>query len=763
MVPVTIQHKFELVLQHHRAGRFSEAEGLYREILAQEPNHFRAIHYLGLIANQVGQRDIAVDLIRRAISLKPDYVEAHGNLGSVLNDLGRIDEAIAVFRQAIMLRFNFPEAHTNLGNALKAKGRVKESIAAHEQAISLEPNYAEAYNNLGSVLQDDGQIEKAVAAFRQAIALKVDFPEAHSNLGNALKEQGRIDEAIASHHKAISLNPDLPEAYNNLASALIAKGRPDESIAASRQAIRLRSSYGEAHSNLGNALKAKGHLNEAISAYRQAIALKPDCAEAHYNLGIALKDSSQLDEAVAVYRQAISLNPNLPEAHNNLGEALKEMGRLDEAIAAYRQAVAVGPNLPNVHSNLVLALHYHPNCDDRAISEELRRWNRQHAEPLREHIHPHSNDRDPNRRLRIGYLSPDFRNHVVGQNLLPVIQHHDRAEFEIICYANVPTPDEMTRQFQQSADDWRDIAGVSDEDVAEQIRRDQIDILVDLALHTDGNRLLVFARKPAPVQVSYLGYCGSTGLNAMDYRLSDPFLDPASTEVDSYSEITVRLPRTYWCYQPGSTPIPEVRSSPAKGNGWVTFGCQNNYCKISSAAWNVWTTILQAQPKSRLLIYCPRGSHRNLAHKTLVDRGIDPDRLIFSESRGAEYFQRYCEIDIALDPFPFGGGTTTCDALFMGVPVVTLSGITAVGRGGRSILSNVGLPELVAHTQDQYVRIALELANNLDRLETLRRGMRDRMLSSPLMDEAGFARELDMAYRGMWRKWCEAVSADRKI
>jgi predicted O-linked N-acetylglucosamine transferase (SPINDLY family) len=494
-------------------------------------------------------------------------------------------------------------------------------------------------------------------------------------------------------------------------------------------------------------------FDEAIAPIRRAIALRPNYAKAFYNLGVALQCLGRLDEAIAAYRQAISIDFNLPKAHNNLGNVLKDKGQLDDAVAAYRQSVTIDPDNASNDSNLVYTLQFHPAYSAKAIAEDHRRWNSRHAEPLRKFIQPHSNDRDPERRLRIGYVSPDFRRHVVGLNLLPLFQHHDRGQFEITCYAHVLRPDGITNQFEEKTDKWRNIVSLSDEQVAQQIREDQIDILVDLTLHMAKNRLLVFARKPAPVQVSYLGYCGSTGMSTMDYRLSDPHLDPPDTDLSCYSEKTIRLPRTYWCYQPMATPASSP--SPALDNGFITFGCLNNFAKVSTGAIDLWARILVAVPNSHIIIHAPSGAHQDDVAHRFERAGVATDRLLFVGTRPSmEYMQTFSRIDIALDPFPYGGGITTCDALWMGVPVITLSGETAVGRGGRSILSNLGLTEFIALTQDQYAQIAIELAKDRDRMDALRRDLRARLQASPLMDAAAFARDIETAYRQMWRTWC---------
>ncbi len=397
-------------------------------------------------------------------------------------------------------------------------------------------------------------------------------------------------------------------------------GQLDESIAACRQAIAIRPRYAEAHCNLGNAFYDNGQLDEALAAYRQAVALNPNFPEVHNDLGIALIASGQLDEADSVFRQAIALRPNYAEAHSNLGNVLKGKGQLDEAITAFRKAITLRTNYPAAHSNLIYSLHYHPSCDAKSIADEQRRWNHQYAEPLRKIIQPHSNSRDPGRRLRIGYVSSDFRTHASAYFLEPLLKHHDPRQVELYCYANVVRPDAMTQRFQQRANVWRNTVGVSDHEIATQIREDQIDILVDLKLHTADNRLLVFARKPAPVQVSWLGYPGSTGLTTIDYRLSDPYLDPPGTDESIYIERTIRLPDTFWCYDPLDDSEIAVSPLPAIQTGVITFGCLNNFCKINDDLLSLWARAMRLVEGSRLLLLAPEGSHRGAGDGTLPTR-----------------------------------------------------------------------------------------------------------------------------------------------
>ena len=735
-------------------GKLDEAVACYRRALELKPDYAEARYNLGNALKDQGKLDEAVACYRRVVELKPDFIEAHVNLGNVLNDQGKPDEAIACYRRVVERKPDFAEVHCNLGVAFKGQGNLEQAVACFRRALELKPDFADAYASLGVALNDQGKPDEAAACYRRVLELKPDFADAHYNLANALHDLGKLDEAAASYRRVVELKPDFVEAHNNLGNVLNDLGKPGEAVACYRRALELKPDYAEAHNNLGIALKRQGMLDPAVASYRRALELKRDYAEAHNNLGIAFKDQGMLDEAVASYRRALELKPDYAEAHNNLGNAWKDQGNLEGAMACFRRALDVKPDFVRAHSNLVYTQVFCPACDARTLYEEHRRWNRQHAEPLAKLIQPHSHNRDPHRRLRIGYLSPDFRSHPVGRFLLPLLESHDHQQFEIFGYPSVRVPDTITDRCRAQADVWRDVLGSSDEQVAQTIRQDQVDILVDLTMHMADNRLLVFARKPAPVQVTYLAYCGTTGLETMDYRLTDPYLDPPGQDQPIYREQSVRLPETYWCYRP---PIetPPVGALPALEAGQVSFGSLNNFCKVSPPALAAWSQLLQAVPGSRLLLHAHAGSHRDRVRAFLAEQGISAERLAFVDFLpAAEYFGVYRRIDVALDTFPYGGGTTTCDALWMGVPVVSLAGQTAVGRGGVSILSNVGVPELVAHDCEEYVRIAVELAGDLSRLSALRATLRERMQASPLMNAPRFARHVEAAYRKMWQRWC---------
>ncbi|HMD55621.1 MAG TPA: tetratricopeptide repeat protein, partial [Phycisphaerae bacterium] len=439
----SLDETLKSAIARHQAGKLVEAEALYAQILARNPQHADALHLSGVIAYQTGRHQLAVELIGKAIAVKP---------------------TMAIY-------------HSNLGLALQATGSLDAAVAAYHQATKLQPDYAEAFNNLGLALQVQGQLDMAVAAYQKALAIKQDFAGAYNNLGCALEIQEQFDAAITAYKQAIKLDPKLVQTYNNIGGILYKHDR--------------------------------------------------------------------YEEALGAYQAALQLQPDFIESRNNLAGTLRDLGRFDAAIAEYRRALELKPDLAQIHSNLIYTLYYHSRFSAQMILEECLLWNKRHAEPLKPLIRPHVNDPTPDRRLRIGYVSADFKHHASGFFLKPLLSRHDHQNYEIFCYADVIKPDAITQELQKYPDHWRNAVGMSDENLAGQVRQDQIDILVDLKLHSADNRLLVFARKPAPVQVTWLGYPGTTGLSAIDYRLTDPYLDPPSDGNGPYAEQSIRLPESF--------------------------------------------------------------------------------------------------------------------------------------------------------------------------------------------------------------------------
>ncbi len=492
----------------------------------------------------------------------------------------------------------------------------------------------------------------------------------------------------------------------------------------------------------------------AVELLRRAIALQPNVADYHNTLGIVFDSQRQHDRAVGAYESALRVSPHHAAAHNNLGSALCDLGLIDSAIASFRRAVNLRPEKASYLSNLIYSLHIQPTYPSNSIHTEVTRWNDLYCRPLAASSRRHTNDRSPARRLRIGYVSPDLREHAVAFFLTPLLEAHDREQFSICCYASVSRPDAITGKLRKCAEVWRDSAALSDSALAGQVRSDGIDILIDLSMHTAGNRLPAFALRPAPVQVSWLAYPGSTGLEVIEYRLTDAFIEPPAEVSVLTPELPIRLPDAWCCYQPIGY-FPEVGDLPAERAGYVTFGSLNKLSKVNDRVMHCWAELLRALPDSRLLMLCPEGRSRERIREYLATRSVDAERVEFvSFISLSDYLKTYQRIDIALDPFPCNGMTTTCHALWMGVPVVTLPGTTAISRAGLSLLSNAGLPELVAASEDHYVTIATGLACDLTHLAGLRATLRARMAKSPLMDAPKFARHFEQALRGMWQKWC---------
>lgn len=637
-------------------------------------------------------------------------------------------------------------------------GHLAEAGAIYRQILSRNPDHHDALHMLGVLSKQMGDDDAAIDLIGRAIRIQPDCAEAHNNLGSILNDKGRFGDAAASCRRAIQLKPSYAQAHYNLGNAQAAMGQFDEAISSYQSAIQFQADFAEAFNNLGGIYLKKGRFGEAIQTYRRAIELHPTYSDAFNNLGSALSDSGRIDEAIVCYRRAIQLNPDGGAVHNNLANALVSKGQVEQAIALYRRAVELSPNDSAADSNLVYTLYFHRRTTQSELLAENLRWARLHADSLKPFVQSHDNDRDPNRRIRLGYVSPDFHGaHCQSLFTVPLFSSHNRDEFEVFCYADVTNSDDVTQILHGSVDGWRITLGLSDAKVAEMVRSDRIDILVDLTMHMAHGRPLLFARKPAPVQVAWLAYPGTTGLDAIDYRLTDPYLDPPGVGDEFYVERSIRLPETFWCYDAMSAEA--VAGLPAAQNGYATFGCLNNFCKINNDVLALWSRVLASSPGAHLLLLSPAGDHRQWVLERL---GVEPFRVEFIEHQPrAHYLGEYLRIDIMLDTVPYNGHTTSLDSLWMGVPVVSLVGNTVVGRAGLSILTNIGLPELVARDEDQFVRCAVELAGDLARLAELRRTIRPLMLKSPLMDAKRFSRNIENVYRQMWRAWCSgrALSA----
>lgn len=745
---------------------------------------------LGLVLQGLGWNEEALASFQEAARLAPAYPEAQANLGKALEDLGRYQEAIPPLREALLLRPDFPpawlwlgcaaqatgdlpeairafqqvlarqadhvEANVNLSSALKQQGRFQEAETCCRRAIASRPDLAEAHANLGAILLNLKKYEEAEAACREALRLRPQLPEPYCNLGAVLSKLERADEARECCEEAVRRKPDSPEALNNLGNVLRTQNHMEEARACFERALAASPDYFEAWLNLGAVLRELGLTEEAVTACRETLRRRPDSAEAQNNLGNVLKEQGRIEEAQTSFREAIRLQPDLAQPYMNLAGTLKDQGRLEEALSLCRKAMLMDPKSDSPFSNFFFYLHYDDLCEPETMFEEHRRWGERYG-ALTAAAEEHTNDRSPERRLRVGYLSPDFRRHSVAFFVEPVVAAHHRSEVEVYCYSNVTLPDAVTERIRAAADCWREIRGLPDQQVAELIRGDGIDILVDLAGHTGGSRLKVFARKPAPVQVTWCGYAATTGLAAIDYRLTDALADPPGQTERLHTEELVRLPVPFTCYRPADD-APEVSTLPALASGTVTFGCFSFLAKVTPRMVAAWSALLERVPKARLVLKSAPlvdESTRRLVWERFGAHGVDPARVELLGPLGhREHLQAYDRIDIALDTFPYHGTTTTCESLWMGVPVVVLAGTTHASRVGVSLLTSVGLEDWVVSSLEEYIEWAAGMARQPERLAELRAGLRDRVAHSPLTDAAGFSSHLEEAYRRMWRRWC---------
>ncbi len=669
---------------------------------------------------QQGRREVAEAICRQILGQHAGHVQAQFLLGAVLADSGRLDEA------GVLLR----------------------------DLDTRQPGDAGVSLTLASILRRQGDVDEAASVLQRALQQFPDDAAVCQGLGLVERARGDLSAAIGWLQLAVHKRPDFVEGRNNLGLTLTEAGQPEAAIEHFRVALRSAPSVAELHYNLGIALAALGRHADAAQTYRRATELNPGYVDAFINLGTALKTMGQLDHAIAALAQAIRLQPSRAVSHSHLAAVYEWQARHDEAVASHRRAISLAPDDAAIHGSFLYTLLFHPAYDVQALRAAHDAWAQRHSQALAPMAGRFENDRAADRRLRIGYVCGSFRDHVLGRYLMPLLREHDRAGFEIACYSNNRGDDHVTADFRRLADIWRDIGRLSDVDAASLIARDQVDILVDTTLHMEGNRLLVFARRPAPLQATIGGYPGSTGLAAIDYRFTDVHLDPPGADDDAYVEQSLRLPATFWCYDPLDEEH-AVGPLPADSEGRITFGCLNNFSKVNDEVLSLWARALHAVEGSRLIMLCHEGSHRRHTLDALKRLGIEPGRIeFFGDRPRSDYLELFQRVDISLDTIPYNGHTTSLDSLWMGVPVVTLVGKTVVGRAGLSQLTNLGLPDLIAFSPEQYVSIAAALAADHSRLRELRRSLRSLMENSPLMDAKRFARDVEAAYRRIWQRWC---------
>ena len=812
------QQLFERAIDAHRKGSVEEAKRLYQDILRADPNNAAAYGNLAIIAAQQGDFVRAEGLFRREIGLRPDSAAGYNHLGSVLQQQGKWTEAVAAHQRAIALKANYAQAHLALGNALKAQHRLDEAMRSYLAALAIKPDYAEAHNNVGVVLQLQDKLGEAASAYRNAMAAMPAYAEAcfnlgvvlhqmrdlaaaetayrhaiaidasvavaHNNLGTVLRDLRRLDEAMAAFERAVELRADYAEAIYNRASVLQEQGRLEDALAGYGRALMLRPDYADAVNNAGIVLQQLGRLHDAIELYRRVARPMPVHADLYNNLGTALLANGRPEEARVAFEQALTCRRDFPEAAYNLGTALRERGDLAAAIAAWRDALLLRPHYPDAltqlahHRALACAWDNHEQDQKslrdlvasgvrvppfylfaaKATAAEQLHCAEQWIAPLKP---PHRDVfqhgvRHEGPRIRLGYLSADFHQHATARLMAELFEHHDRTRFEVFAYSyGADDASPMRARLAGAFDRFVDIAALSHRDAAARIHTDEIDILIDLKGYTHGARPAIAAYRPAPVQVSYLGFPATMGADFIDYILVDRFVVPESQQA-FFSERLVHLPN---CYQVNDRRR-DVRDTPTTRRDWglpedaLMLCCFNNSYKITPEVFDIWMRLLRAAPSSVLWLLAANVLVEANLREEAARRGVDPGRLVFAPVvPPPAHLERHRHADLFLDTVPCNAHTTASDALWCGLPVLTASGETFAGRVAGSLLNAIGLPELVTSSLEDYERTAMELIRAPERLTELRQKIeRERHVNS-LFDLPKSTAAIEAAYGRMWQRW----------
>ncbi len=708
----------------HQRGALDEAETAYIRILAAQPGQYPAVLYLGILRAQRGDWLAAVETFREAAMRLPREAAIHFNLGKALNAAGEPREARSALARALKLRPASAETWNEAALAAQACGDDADAETSLRRAISLQPDYFEAWNNLGLLLlgrDTDAAATDAVGVLEKAV----------------LHSRGEANVLV------------------NLAMALKACGRLSEAEAIYKRVLEIDAGHARALCNFGNLLVETDRVDDADARYAAALVREPESVDALLGRATVALRRNRHEDAERLLRDVLLRLPDSLEAQTSLGIVLQRSNRLEEAEPFLRRVIAQKPDHAPASSALLFLLDHKPGISSAELRDEHARWGTEVAGRFIPARPVFANSPDPERVLKVGYVSADFRYHAVSFFLEPLLAHHDRSTIEAHCYYNDWPEDEVTGRIRGQVAGFTRIAGMPDDRAAELIRRDGIDILIDLSGHTRGNRLLLLARRPAPVQATWLGYPNTSGLSTIDYRISDPFADPPGMTEANYTERLLRLPHVLCCFQPSGV-WPDVSPLPASTDGFVTFGSLNSPAKIGPEVVRAWARILRELPSSRLtMLRADEPATRARIENAFQAEGVDISRIAFLPTlEPAPFREQLARMDTVLDAFPLVGGTTTCEALWMGLPVVTLAGDAYLKRVGASWLANIGRPEWIASSTDEYVTKALGLARDPVALASMRAGLRDAMRTSPLCDAPGFARDFEVTLRGVWQEWC---------
>ena len=797
---LTVNQALKKGVAAHKAGHFKEADRYYTAILKAHPKHPDANHNIGLIAVELGQTIDSLPFFEMALKVNPKIVQYWLSYINALINLNRFNEAEAAFSKAIntgvkekdifqikqkldrlikvsnknsqsrcpsekemkiLTKFRSQEQFeqalneaTNLlllfpnsvtlyniiGSINRDLGKFGAAIKAYKKAIEQQPDYADPYYNLGNVLQNQGKQDQAIEAYKKAIRIKPDFAWAQNNIGVVLQDQGRLNQAVKAYKKAIEIQPAFADPYFNLGVVFQDQGKLDKAIKTYKKALGVKPDNALAYNNLGNALKDQGNLNEALDAYKKAIEIQPDYADPYYNLGNALRDQGKQDEAVKAYKKAIEIQPDFADACNNIGNMLSDQGNIEEAIEAYNRTISMNPHHFKAYSNLIFFLAQIELVDSKFLEKITKSYNKATSSKVKRSFHHKKSF--PSQKLRVGFVSGDMRDHPVGYFLQNLFKYINKEKVEIYVYSNSTNYTKLTYSLKKFTAFWRNITNISDHEAAEIIYNDTLDVLIDLSGHTALNRLPVFAYKPCAIQASWLGYFGSTFLNEMDFIIGDSFVTPLEKSKDFYEKIAL-LEHCYLCFAAPNFELP-VSNTPALENKIITFGCFNHSRKLNSNVISTWSRILINVEKSKLLLKgdsYTKDSIDKILHEFSLNN-IDASQLMFEGQCSREdLLKSYDRVDISLDPFPYPGGTTTCEAIWMGVPTITMKGSSFLSSVGETIAVNSGHGNLCAETTDKYIELAVQLSGDISTLNANRLQRRSNVIKTPLFDGLGFAKD----------------------
>ena len=751
------QDQLKNLISLYNKGQLGEAIALGEALVAKSPQSIDIYNILGIANARLRRFDKAIDCFKKVLQIKPDFADGHNNLGIILKDIGRREEAIDCFTRALQIKPDYVGAHYNLGIVRKDLGQREEAIDGFTKALQIKPDFAEAHNNLGIVLKDLGRREEAINCYTKALQIKPDYAEAHNNLGIVLKDLGRREEAIDCYTKALQINPNFVGAHYNLGISLQDLGRRSEAINCYAKVLQIKPDYAEAHNNLGIVLQDLGQREKAVDCYTKALQIKPGYAEAHNNLGVSLKDLGRRDEAIDSFTKALQIKPDYAEA---LAAKLYQQANICDwtAIDADADAIAsLGISGAAVSPFEMLSLEDDP-ARHRVRSERyaLKKYERQTLPSFaRPSVKPD--------RLRIGYFSADFHNHPGMHLMAGLFEEHDRDRFVVHAYSFGPEKnDPMRARLKDAFDVFHDVRSLSDQQVANLARKDSIDIAINRNGYTNNERSNIFAHRAAPIQINYLGYPGTLGAKFIDYIISDKFIIPDDKQ-EHYSEKIIYLPHTYQANDNSRaiSDAPMARQEMGlPGQGFV-FCCFNNIYKIGSKEFDIWMRLLQEIDGSVLWLLKPNNwAEANLKEEARA-RGIDPERIVFAERQPLpEHLARHRLADLFLDTFNYNAHTTASDALWAGLPVVTKTGQGFATRVAGSLLSAIGLPELITNTDDDYERLALQLASNPDKLNAINSKLEKNRDTTPLFDTEGFARHIEDAYQQAYQRYFDGKYPD---